>query len=62
MNITFNTDRTNAWEEMLDVGSGETLESKIQSHLDAIADSHIESNLDSAFQSKTKSEKETLLS
>ena len=62
MNITFTNERTTAWEQMLDLGSGETLESKIQAHLDTIADSHIESNLDNTFQEKTKEEKENLLS
>lgn len=62
MDITLNNERTTAWEEMLDVNSGETLESKLQIHLNSIADSHIESNLDSTFQAKTVSEKENLLS
>ena len=62
MNITFDTDRTYAWEEMLNVGSGESLEAKLQAHLNTIADSHIETNLDAEFQAKTKSEKKTLLS
>ena len=62
MNITLTEERTTAWLSMLDVGSGETLESKLQTHLDAIADSHIESNLDNTFQAKTVSEKENLLS
>jgi len=62
MNITLTEERTTAWIAMLDVGSGETLESKLQAHLDVIADSHIESDLNSTFQAKTISEKENLLS
>lgn len=62
MDIILNNERTIAWKEMLDVNSGEDLESKLQTYLDSIADSHIEKNLDSTFQSKTKEEKENLLS
>ena len=62
MTITLTAERTTAWEEMLSVGSGETLVEKLQAHLDAIADSHTEANLDKTFKDKTKTEKETLLS
>lgn len=62
MNITFTSERIDAWEEMLNVSSGETLESKLQDYLNVIADKQIEDNLDETFKAKTKSEKENLLS
>ena len=62
MEITLSEVRTTAWEAMLNVQGEETLVAKLQAHLNTIADSHIESNLDNEFNSKTVSEKETLLS